>query len=189
MAAYASLADLKEWLSIPAGTTTNDDLLTRLLDAATEFMDSYMNRGHLESASYTEDRDGNCNHRMMTRRWPITAVASVTINGQTVPQSTQWNAPGWVVDSTKDNILLRNRVFEKGVQNVRIEYTAGYATIPQDLQQACIELAGMKFKTRDTTAAGFVSKGLAGETISFSQKDMTSATKAVLTEYMAVFAV
>lgn len=185
--AYATLSDLKEWLGIPVGTTTSDALLTRLLDAATAFMDSYMERDGLLTAARTETRNGNGNRRLMTKHWPVTAVSSVVINGQAVPLSPSWDVTGYCID--RDSIVLRNRVFEDGVQNVSISYTAGFSAVPPDIEQACIELAGMKFRTRDTTASGFVSKSLAGETISFSQKDMSSSVRSTLNEYRAVFAV
>ncbi len=187
MAAYASLEDLKAWLGIPPATTTSDELLTRLLDAATAAMNTYMNRVGLLSATYTEARDGNGNKRLMARNWPVTAVGSITINGESIPVSSSWDASGYCFDST--SFVLRNRVFCDGVQNVALTYTAGYAAIPADVEQACIEMAGMRFRTKDTTASGWVSKSLAGETVSFSQKDMSSAVKSTLNEYKAVIAV
>lgn len=187
MTAYATLADLKEWLSIPPATTTNDALLTKLLNAATAFMDTYMEREDVRASARTEARDGNGNRRLMVKHWPVTAVSSVEINGQAVPASASWAVNGYVFD--KNSITLRGLVFEDGVQNVQLAYTAGYTVVPDDLNQACIELAGFKYRTRDTTASGFQSKSLAGETISFSQKDMSTSVKSVLNEYRAVFAV
>lgn len=185
MAAYATLADLKEWLSIPSTTTTSDALLTRLLNAATAFMDTYMGRDGLLSAARTETRSGTGHKRLMTRHWPVTAVAAVTVNGEAIPVSSSWDATGYTHDA--DSIVLRNRVFDKGDLNVSLSYTAGYAAVPADIVQACIELAGLKFRTRDTSASGWVSKSLAGETVSFSQKDMSSSVKTTLDEYKAVF--
>lgn len=188
MAAYATLAELKEWLSIPPATTTSDALLTRLLDDATSFLNTQMNRDTLASTGTTENRDGSGKARMMVRDiHPVTAVSSVVINGQSVPASTSWDMAGYVFDT--HSIQLRGRVFDKGVQNVALSYTAGYTTIPGDVRQACIELAGFKFRTKDTSSAGWVSKSLAGETVSFSQKDVSASVRSVIDQYKAVYAV
>ena len=40
--------------------------------------------------------------------------------------------------------------FATGKQNVIVRYTAGYPTIPDDLEQICIDLIGVYFKSRNT---------------------------------------
>lgn len=186
---YASLDDVKSWLGIT--TAVADDLLTKLLDAATAFINEQIGRPNgLWSTAYSEEYHGHNNHRLMLRNWPVTSVALVQMNGQTVPKSTAYGVSGWVVDPGQRSLLMRGGdVFAWGTLNVTVSYVAGYAAIPADLQQACIELVGFKYKTRDTTAAGWVSKSLAGETVSFSQRDMSSAVKTTLNAYKAPFAI
>lgn len=180
-----TVADVKAWLGIPTGTTTSDDLLQTLITAASAFINTWTERGDMKAAPRIETRRGNGHDRMMASFWPITAVSKVLIDGREIPAATGYTDPGYVFEDT--SISLRGSVFCKGVQNIRLEYTAGYSPIPYDLQQACVEMVGQRFKSKDTTGAGISAKSLAGETISFSQKDMTNAVKAVLLEYRAVF--
>jgi hypothetical protein len=76
-------------------------------------------------------------------------------------------------------------VFTRRPQNVVITYTAGYTTTPPDIAQACIELVARHYRER--TRIGEVSKALGtGETVTFSQKDMSDSVKTLLSQYRAV---
>jgi hypothetical protein len=78
----------------------------------------------------------------------------------------QWDARGWLLRAIPytDPELLHpeDLVWPVGINNLRIQYTAGYATIPESVQEACAELtAALYFQcTRDPwltnqlTAAG-----------------------------------
>ena len=56
-----------------------------------------------------------------------------------------------------------------------------YGMVPRDLEQCVIELVGERYRTR--TRIGESSKGLAGETTSYSQKDMNNTIKLILEQY------
>jgi hypothetical protein len=59
-----------------------------------------------------------------------------------------------------------------------------YGYTPDDLEQAIIELVGEAFKRRDHI--GLVSKGLAEQPTTFSQKDMSDSIRTMLQPYKAV---
>ena len=75
-------------------------------------------------------------------------------------------------------------MFTKGRMNVTLRYTAGYAVIPMDIQQVCMELVGKKYRERDRI--GQTSKTLAGEIVSFVPTDLTPEIKSRLRQYQAV---
>jgi hypothetical protein len=56
----------------------------------------------------------------------------------------QWDARGWLLRAIPytDPELLHpeDLVWPVGVNNLRIQYTAGYATVPEAVQEACAEL-------------------------------------------------
>jgi hypothetical protein len=54
---------------------------------------------------------------------------------------------------------LERGIMPDAVKSVLIEYTAGYSTIPDDLEQACIEVAAMMYRDRRRDA------GLASESL------------------------
>jgi hypothetical protein len=56
----------------------------------------------------------------------------------------QWDARGWLLRAIPytDPELLHpeDLVWPVGINNLRIQYTAGYATVPESVQEACAEL-------------------------------------------------
>ena len=63
-----------------------------------------------------------------------------------------------------------------------VSYTAGYATTPPEVAQACIELVCQRYRER--TRIGEVSRALSGrESVGFSQADMSADIKLVLAQY------
>lgn len=181
MADLTTLANVKSWLKIT--TTTDDALLQRLLSAASDYIQTWLNRV-VPTASYSDAYDGPGGSRLMLPNYPITAVSSVSIDGQVIPQSTSPTTPGWVFNST--SIVLRGGTwrFTEGVQNISVSYTAGYPTVPSEIEQACIELVSRRYKERDRI--GVTSKTLAAETISYSQKDMSEGIATTLKQYRKV---
>jgi len=98
------------------------------------------------STQLTDVLDGTGSDRMLMKDWPITAVASLTVNGLSVQASPDGVSAGFVFDERRI-ILLPNTVigsplasssyvalsrFPRIPQNVTIVYTAGYTanTVP-----------------------------------------------------------
>ncbi len=171
---------LRSWLNL---TGEKDDvLLASLVTAASAFAENWMTRLIL-SASYVETLDGNASDRMILKQYPITAVSSVIVDGYSLPVSTAYNVAGYQFDDI--GIYLIGYQFTRARRNVQISYTAGYASVPLDLEQAVIEICAQRYRERDRI--GLVSKGLAGETTSFSQRDMSEGARSVLQYYQRVF--
>lgn len=180
MADLTTLAKAKEWLNVTSAT--DDALLTRLVSAASDYIQTWLNRT-IASGGYTETRDGNGGATMLFANYPVTSVAAVLVDGLAVPASTGPGVPGYVFNATK--IVMRGAYrFTDDVQNVTMTYTAGFSAVPNEIEQACLELVGLRYKERDRI--GIISKGLAGETINYTQKDFSDAITTTLTNYKKV---
>src|SRR6266478_6375740 len=170
-----TLADVKAWLQTgqSAFPTTDDALLTRLITAASQFIQTWLNRRIVE-ADYFELRDGTGGKRLQFGSFPVSAVLSLTIDGQIIPAAVSSWAPGYTFSPTQ--LALRGYSFTRRAQNVMVTYTAGFTTTPPEVAQACIELIGLRYRER--TRVGEVSKAIGGgETVTYSQKDMSDAIK------------
>src|ERR1700751_2307604 len=121
-----TLADVKAWLQTgqAAFPAADDALLTRLVTAASQYIQTWLNRG-IASADFLEVRDGTGGCRLQFACFPATAVLSLTFDGQAVPAATSFNAAGYRFRSTQ--LSVRGYSFKRGAQNVIIAYTAGYA--------------------------------------------------------------
>ncbi len=179
-----ALADVKAWLQTgqAALPTTDDALLTRLVSAASQYIQTWLNR-QIASADYLEIRDGTGGQRLQFACFPVTAVLSLTIDDQDVPAAASFNAAGYRFSSTQ--LSVRGYRFKRGIQNVVTAYTAGYSTTPPEVAQACIEFVSLRYRER--TRLGEISRSLGGaETVAYAQKDMSDAIKTLLQQYRLV---
>ena len=174
-----TLATLEQWLGLASGNA-DEALLGRLITAASGFIENWCGRKFVSQA-YTETRDGPGGSRLIFAHSPVTVVASVVVDDIAIPAGT----PGY--HFTDLMIDLSGYRFTAGRQNVALSYTAGYAVIPAELEQACIELCA--FRYRELDRIGISSKGMAGESTSFVIKDVPDSVIAALVPYRKVISV
>ena len=174
-----TLANAKQWLGI--GSDTDDALLTRLIHAASFFIETYLSR-RLASQTYAEIRDGTGGRVMTFRESPVTAVSWVAVNGVSIPPAPDTVTPGYRF--TRTQIILQGHRFTLGYGNVSLIYTAGYETPPEDLEQACIELVAFRFKERGHI--GEQTASFQGQTTSFTVADLPVSVKTILDRHRRV---
>ncbi len=175
-----SIANVEQWLGLPAGCK-DEALLTRLITAASAFMATWCGR-QFASQTFSEVYNGTGGAALSLRQSPITAVASLAIDGQAVPASPGVPQFGYLFTDTQ--LILFGWRFARGRANVAVTYTAGYVAIPADLEQACLDLVA--FKYREIQHIGHTSKGMAGETTAYLVKDMPPAVATALAAYRRV---
>lgn len=173
-----SVANLKSWSSLVS--TADDALLARLITAVSSFFASYCGRV-FQSAAYSEVRDGTGGAKLVLRQYPVTAVASLAVDGQTIGMRPKVGQPGYVISPPR-TLALAGYTFTSDVQNVEVSYTAGFATTPADLEQACIECCASWYKRKSRIDEQ--SKSIQGEVITFSMKDIPAAAKSILDDYV-----
>ncbi|HTQ33569.1 MAG TPA: phage head-tail connector protein [Stellaceae bacterium] len=181
-----TLADVTSWLQTGQNPfpSVDDALITRLITAASQFIQSWLQR-QIAVSDWIETRDGDGGQRLVFANFPVSGVLSLTIDGPAIPPAPTGGGfgAGYVFSPTE--LALRGYVFTRRPQNVVITYTAGYAAVPPDIAQACVELVAQRYRER--TRIGEVSKAMmSGETVTFSQKDMSDGVKTLLTQYRAV---
>jgi hypothetical protein len=210
-----ALADVRAWLQTgpqpyPA---TDDALLSRLITAASQFVQSWLNRPVL-SGDWQEVRDGPGNFTdevsFVCAVQPVTAVLLVVVDGLTIPPDPTGYLPNFVPAApgnispsfltptsslagyvyTPSAISVRGYWVPRKRASVLLRYTAGFAAVPFDIAQATIELVGRKYRER--TRIGERSKHLGGaetvsyETTTFSLRDMASDIQLLLQQYRMV---
>jgi hypothetical protein len=182
-----TLSDVKAWLQTgqSAFPPTDDGLLTRLIAAASQYIQTWLNRRSAE-ADYLEVRDGTGGQRLQFACFPVSAVLSLMIDGIVIPPAPMTSTgvtSGYVFSATQ--LAVRNYFFTQRTQNVVLTYTAGYPAIPPEIAQSCIELVALRYRER--TRIGEVARSVGGgETATYSQKDMSSAIMTLLQQYRIV---
>lgn len=140
-------------------------------------------------ATYTEQRNGMNTQRMVMLNQPIQSVTSLAVDGMVIPArpplSATTSAPqyGYVFDNS--SIMLTGCYwYTWGYGNVSAVYTAGYATVPFDLEQAVIDTVGDWYKYRDRV--GKLDEAIEQQTIRFTNTDLPVRAKAVMLAYKRV---
>jgi hypothetical protein len=176
-----SLADVKAYLG--GDLQSNDDaVLSRLISAASAFFVTACARPILER-SHSEFYDGKGNGRLYLRQTPVTAVTALSIEGANVPQAMEPGQPGWRLNGNV--ILLFGHWFNRGLVNVSVSYSAGYATAPADVAEAVMELVGLRYRGRDRL--GKVTESIGGmATTSYTQRDVSPFVASVIARYTRV---
>jgi hypothetical protein len=197
-----TLGDVKSWLQTGqnAFPTTDDALLTRLITAASQLIQTWLNR-QIISQDWIEARDGLGNVlgpsdvRYQFAAFPVTAVSRVLVDGIVIPaiptpaQSATAAVGAMAAQSgylfTPTQLVIRGYAVPRKAGCVSMQYTAGYAVPPADLSQACIELVALRYRERGRI--GEVTKAIGGgQTVSYSQKDMSDSIKSLIQQYRRV---
>lgn len=150
-------SDLTDWNKVKAklpdlaGTSASDATIQELVTQASDAICSELSR-QLISGSVVEIREGTGACRMMTRRFPITAVGSVVIDGATIPASSSPTVNGWYLSGAREISLRGYRFNRTAPGNVVLTYTAGYVlgtTLPLRFERMCQRTALAWFKELD----------------------------------------
>ncbi len=184
MADLTTLAKVKRYLGPEAENTDNaNDILSGLITSSSAWVEARIGRPVLQAA-YTETRDGHGGTRMILLRYPVATSPelTLTVDGTTVPKRAAVDGEGWVLTDKQIGVLdLVGYVFTQGTQNVVIAYTAGYATVPTDIEQACIEHVALRYSDRKRVGVDSMSAG--GESAQFSNVGALAYIEGVLDPY------
>lgn len=181
IADFTTLANVKEYLGIVTTATKDDSLLGKLISRASSFICNYCTTTFL-LANYTEQRDGNDSMRLMLRNLPVAAVTALTIDGQAIPPGGNSQKNGFWCDDTF--VYVKGYRFNRGMCNINVAYSAGFATLPTDIEDVCINMVANKYKRKDRI--GKVSEGMAGQQTNYSTSDLSAEDKKALQSYKRV---
>lgn len=183
--ALTTLADVKEHLNVKPLDVSQDNILTRMINASSEMIETFLDRKILQR-TYTEFYDGRGNDRMLLRQWPV------------VKPTQLWNDPSGLFTSPSDQypvaeyetegepavgvILLSGQKFSKGNRNVKVVYQGGYVTTPYVIAEACILCVEFSFDMRSDRRIGVQTKGKNQESTTFLG-DLPEFVKNMLAPY------
>jgi hypothetical protein len=164
--ALTSLQNVKDWcLGTNQQATTYDDILTRLINVASTFFEKMTGRTILASVLGTINETQIAEWHAMyfiPRESPVISVTQILMNGSPMDQHILPTDDGWYQDG---DVIRLKWVHVIPYSQIDITYTAGWATVPNDIEQAVIELVQLKYK--DRTKAGANTQSMMGESISY----------------------
>jgi hypothetical protein len=164
--AFVTVNDLTD-----AGLTGETAYLEALINRASSLIEKYIGRS-IKSATYIEEYDGNHTGMIALKNYPLTAITSVeTITGEIGDpdydslDTDEYSLLNKDTDSYSQPGIIRIARRYMGHDRYRITYTAGYATVPEDLKQACVDLCG--FLSGSAKSSGVKSETLGEYSITY----------------------
>lgn len=182
-----TLSEVKVQLELTSDTTY-DTWLSTLISAASVFIENYCKRKFV-SREYTEYYDGKGRDRIFLNHRPISAIAYIyddcdrEFGADTLIDSdeyTYYAEEGIVRLFGETRQFFTRGIFQEGVLNVKIKYTAG-ETVPADLNQACVDMVIWKFRLKNTD--GISSESIGSYSVSYSREQIPSKILSVLDMY------
>lgn len=165
--ALVTLNQVQEALEISSGP--DDARLNGFINRATDIIESYCGRRFISTTYTNEVYSGDGSQFLELRNFPVTTLSQLQM------RTGDFSAPNW---ETIDTALYQLKTeggqdrgiiylaspgllvagfndsgFIKGTNNFRTTYTAGYAfaSLPNDLQEVCIEIVSYLFNRRKAT--------------------------------------
>jgi len=164
-----ALVSIEEAQEYCRATTEELPALERYVVAACDWFAKFTDR-QLYSAAITDAMfSGDGTQWLMLHEWPVTAFSAASY----------WTGTGWesidltyaVIDPRAVKVYLRDQVWPIGTLNLKATYTAGYATVPEDLKQAVLELMLENWRKADRQIQGVQFQTFSGQVLSFSMTD------------------
>jgi hypothetical protein len=157
--ALCSLFDVKESMGIASSDQSWDNLIIRKINQATRQIEAYCDR-RFALTTYTEEiYGGSDTNQIILRNRPI--VGSVTLGvRQTFLNEGDFEDldSNLIFADNNSGVLDLNFTAVGNWGRYRVTYQAGYATIPEDLAEACATLAAFYALNSDGSQIGLVEK-------------------------------
>ena len=176
----ADLIDVETYKQMTGITSTNQDTrIAQLIVSVSQLVKTYCNNTFADfvSSAKTEIFNVDYNeHFVQLTETPLIAVTSVSEReNPTATYNTLSNNSEYYVDSVTDTIFRvdgsgNGKQFESGKGSVKVVYTAGYTSLPQDLELAVMDLITYYLKDERKSRQTIAGATLANQT-STSQRD------------------
>ena len=162
-----------------------ENMLKFYINSASWFCNEKTDR-LLKSRALTEYYSGDGSNTLLTDQYPITALTNVYDDLDRVYGSdTEIDSDDLAImpQGLAYKIIYDGGTFTSGVRNIKIVYTAGYTTIPYDLQQACLEIIAYFFKNSDENRFGVTSRTVGDGSLTVETTNIPKSAMKILENY------
>ncbi len=180
MASFATASDIAAFLQVEISTAEQSAAAARALKEATEAIRTYC-RQHLELVADDEiTLDGRGGARLMLPQLPVAEVAEVVEDGVTL-------TPGTDYALGQHGILHRlgGAKWARGVQNIVVTYTHGYASLPDIIVDITTRAASRAYQSglraaSDEGTLGVASKALGDFSVAYASEQSGGAGEGMM---------
>ena len=178
--ALITLADTKVYLN--EDSSNFDTILEMLINSISTLFDTYTDRDQLkEKTDTTLYLDGNGEREINLPRWPITSITAVTEDDLIL---TEGKDEDYILYTEEGYLYKNGGDWTKNRKGIKLSsYKAGFATVPKDLQLACMKQVAKEWKRQDKQEWGEASRSFGEGSISISIDELLDDVKATLDRY------
>ena len=174
----------------PRLASVDSDLLNVLILAATAFLERVCHRT-FASTTHTEVHDGDGQNVLILDHAPVDSITTITITDadgdETEIAGSEFRVhEGAAIVEFAPESTADYSSFPAGFRNISVVYIAGWATIPEDVQQACVELIEAAVEHEPAIA----SERMGDYTVAYrsAMEQLSPLTRGVIAHYRRILA-
>lgn len=147
MTALITLEDYKLYKKLTK--TDSDEELNAIIASVSSLIKTYC--GHSFIDYYTSPKVEVFNtkqsqHAILLNEWPVKTVSLVEYRDSYDSSYVTLPSTEYFVDTSIDTVFIHSGYWPEGFGSVKVTYTAGYATTPEDVRIAALDLVHHYFK-------------------------------------------
>lgn len=170
---FASVQELADELR--TSIDPEDSQANQALRNATAFIRAYTNQTLTLVEADAVALDGTGRTGLILPQRPVDIVNSVTTL-DTFGAETILDVVSYRVDRAGILWRMDGGVWSWGHANVVVDYDHGYATLPDDLHSACLQVAAHNYATATTVSGNVASESVGSYSVTYGDTTTTSAT-------------
>lgn len=179
MTDYCTQDDIEKYLNIDF-TNDTDPTIDKWIKAASAKIDKHCRRDFSQHTDDVEKHTGKGRwgdlafqrHSSITlKNFPVISVSQVENNGTVLVEGTSYEV---ILDEARIQLIPESRYFIKRVNGVEITYDWGYASVPLEINDACIWLVVAEFEKMLKFSEGGVADSISieGESVSLPEQPL-----------------
>ena len=183
MTDYCTQEDVEGYLNIDF-TNNPDPTVALWITAASVKIDSHCRRDFDQHTDHVEYHDGKGKwgnldwqrHKTLTmKNHPVISVSQIDADGTVLVDGTNYEV---YEDEAQIVLIPESNYFTKKRKSIELTYTWGYATVPKDVNDACIWLVAHEFFKMLKFSEGGVAQSISieGESVNLPEVDLNPAT-------------
>lgn len=171
MTALITLEDYKQYKKLTK--TDSDGELAVIITSVSSIVKAYCGHSFIDYYSVPKTETFNTNqnqHAILLNEWPVKTVSSIETREAYNDEYKLLDPVEYYVDNSIDTIFMHSGYWPSGFGAVKVTYTAGYASTPEDVKIAAMDLVHHYFKEeykeRKTLGTASIDTGLSKQSTS-----------------------
>lgn len=174
----------KAFRDIEGDNTEHDAELVRIIVAVQEWLEGQCGRTFSLLGTVIEYHSGEkWRDRLLISRPPLSTITNIWDDPLRV-YGTALSSAYYVIEDAESGIIrLDGYTFQSGIRNIKITYTGGFVSIPNDLEEAAIEMVWAAREKGKHNLVGVRSRSIADGNVQYMNLEWDSIARGIVQKY------